>query len=101
MSIKPAAAQDSLIGKTVATPSAGPLAGHISSNTPEIRLVTTADYDETLRLLLDGNVDAAALNLQVGSGLVNGKYPNKVTLPSHPFFELPLAVVTLKGKFRD
>jgi len=90
---------DSLNGKIVATPNGGPLAAYIKSVAPQIKLVTTDDYDQTLDMLVAESTDAAALNLQVGSQLVNRKFPGKITLPDRPFLELPLAIGVLKGAF--
>lgn len=85
-----------LNGKTVMTPKTGPLANYIQRNAPEVKLVTTEDYDETLQRLLSGEAAAVALNLQVGNKLVAASYADKITSPDRYFWELPLAVAIPK-----
>ena len=87
-----------LAGKTVVTPRTGPLAAYIQKNAPDVKLVVTADYDESLGKLMSGEADAAALNVQVGARLAARLHPGKITPPSKMFFELPLAVAVPKGK---
>lgn len=91
----------SLTGKTVATPKTGPLAGFIEKNAPQVRLLVTATYDESLAKLMSGEADAAALNFQVGAGVAEKLYPGKVTRADRLFLELPLAVAVSKGKHAD
>lgn len=86
-----------LNGKSVITPKTGPLANYIQRNAPEVKLATTADYDETLEQLVAGKADAAALNLQVGSRFVADNYAGRVTVPDRYFWELPLAVAIPKA----
>ena len=87
-----------LTGKIVVTPKSGPLAGYIQQNAPQVKLVTTVDYDESLAKLIAGEADAAALNFQVGAQLAAKTYPGKVTPADRFFLELPLAVATTKGQ---
>ena len=86
-----------LDGKVVVTPKTGPLAAYLATHAPKARLIVTADYTESLEKLMQGEADAAALNLQVGSMLAAQQYPNKITPATHLFLELPLALATAKG----
>jgi polar amino acid transport system substrate-binding protein len=51
----------SLADKIVVTPRTGPLAAYIQKNAPEVKLVITKDYEESLSRLVKGEADAAAL----------------------------------------
>jgi ABC-type amino acid transport substrate-binding protein len=90
-----------MAGKTVVTPRTGPLAGYIERNAPQVKLLVTSTYDESLAKLMSGEADAAALNFQVGAGLAEKLYPGKVTRADKLFLELPLAVATAKGRQPD
>lgn len=90
-----------LAGKTVVTPGTGPLAAYIRKAAPEIKLVVTTDYPESLAELVTGKADAAALNYQVGASLANTLYPGKVTVPQKMFSEEPDAVAVAKGQHAD
>lgn len=87
-----------LAGKTVTTPKTGPLAGYIEKNAPQVKLVVTANYEESLQQLVSGSADAAALNFQVGAVLATKLHPGIITAPDKFFLELPLAVAVPKGK---
>jgi polar amino acid transport system substrate-binding protein len=91
----------SLNGKTVTTPRTGPLAGYIEKNYPNVKLIVTADYDESLKQLMSQQADAAALNFQAGAKIAALLFPGKVTEPRELFWELPLAVAVPKGKGAD
>ena len=89
-------------GKTVATPKKGPLAGYIQNRFPKVNVLTDVkDYEETLKAVLDGKADAAALNTQVGPVLARKLFPGKFTLPEKGFLEVPIGVGVLKGKQGD
>jgi ABC-type amino acid transport substrate-binding protein len=88
---------DRLQGVTVLTPRAGPLADYIRQKAPETKVVTTADYNETLSMLISGEAQVAALNWQVGSQLVRRNFLGRVTLPESPFWQLPLVIGVPKG----
>jgi polar amino acid transport system substrate-binding protein len=90
-----------LSDKIVVTPRTGPLAAIIQKTAPAVKLVLTADYEESLALLLSGEADAAALNFQVGTQLAAKLYPGQVTEPRTMFAEQPLAVGVLKGRNSD
>jgi len=92
---EPASLKD-LAGKSVVTPKTGPLAGYIQRTEPAVDLVVTTDYDESLRKLVSGEADAAALNYQVGTMLAKKQQAGKLTLPNKMFLELPLAVAVKK-----
>jgi polar amino acid transport system substrate-binding protein len=87
-----------LAGKTVTTPRTGPLADYIARRFPDVKLVVTADYDESLKQLVGGQADAAALNFQAGARIAAVLFPGKVTEAKSLFWELPLAVAVPKGK---
>ena len=85
-------------GKTVATPKKGPLAGYIQKNFPKVKVLTSVkDYPETLKVVLDGKADAAALNTQAGAVLTKQQFPGKFSLPKKGFLEIPIGVGVLKG----
>jgi polar amino acid transport system substrate-binding protein len=93
----------SLADKIVVTPRTGPLAAYIRKNAPELKLVITKDYEESLgRVVLGrvvkGEADVAALGFHVGISVVSRLYPEQVTLPQAMFTELPFAVAVAKGQ---
>jgi polar amino acid transport system substrate-binding protein len=88
----------SLTGKIVVTPRTGPLAAYIQKNAPNVKLIITKDYEESLSRLVEGEAEAAALGLHVGISIANRLYPGKVTLPRNMFTELPFAVAVAKGQ---
>ncbi len=85
-----------LAGKKVVTPKTGPLSGYIAKNAPQVQLVDSKNYEESLSQLVNGEVDAAALNFQVGKNLAAQLHPGKVTPPNTLFLELPLAIAFIK-----
>lgn len=88
----------SLAGKVVVTPRTGPLAAYIQKNAPELKLVITKDYEESLSHLVKGEADVAALGFHVGISIVSRLFPGQVTLPQTMFTELPFAVAVAKGQ---
>lgn len=90
-----------LAGKTVTTPKTGPLADYVAKRYPDVKLIVTADYDESLKQLVNGEADAAALNFQAGARIARLVAPGKVTEPKTLFWELPLAVAVPKSKRAD
>jgi polar amino acid transport system substrate-binding protein len=87
----------SFAGRTVVTPRTGPLAAFIEKNAPEVRLVRTASYEESLQLLVEGKADAAALNSHVGGEIAAKLHPGKVNVAPRMFLEVPLALAVKKG----
>jgi len=87
-----------LSGKIVVTPRAGPLAAIIQRTAPEIKLVVTTSYEESLARLVAGEADAAALDYQAGAIIAARLYPGQVTLPRTKIDEAPLAIAVRKGK---
>jgi len=86
-------------GKTVATPKKGPLAGYIQKKFPKVNVLTAVkDYPETLKVVLEGKADAAALNFQVATVLAKQLFPGKFSLPEKAFLETPVGVGVPKGK---
>lgn len=86
-----------LAGKIVMTPRTGPLADFIRKTAPEVKLVVTASYEESLARLVEREADAAALNYQAGAQIATRLYPGKITLPRTMFLEVPLGAAVLKG----
>jgi polar amino acid transport system substrate-binding protein len=84
-------------GKTIVTPRTGPLAAYIEKNAPEVKVLRSASYEESLAILVEGKADAAALNSHVGGRLADKLYPGKVNVANRPFLEVPLAVAVKKG----
>jgi polar amino acid transport system substrate-binding protein len=87
----------SLEGKTVVTPPTGPLAAYIEKNAPQVKVLRSASYEESLAMLVEGKADAAALNSHVGGRIAAKLYPGKVNVASRMFLEVPLAVAVKKG----
>ena len=90
-----------LTGKTVVTPGTGPLVAYIQKNAPDLKLVITKNYEESLDRIVSGEADAAALNFQVGAVMANQLYAGKVTMPTTMFEELALTVAVTKGQQAD
>ena len=88
----------SLADKIVVTPGTGPLAAYIQKNAPELKLLITKDYEESLSRLVKGEADVAALGFHVGISIAGRLYPGQVTLPQNMFTELPFAVAVAKGQ---
>jgi polar amino acid transport system substrate-binding protein len=88
---------DALAGKIVVTPRTGPLAAFIGKVAPDVRIVLTENYEESLARLVRGEADAAALN-PAGVSIAARLYPGQVTKPRNMFTELPFAVALSKGK---
>jgi polar amino acid transport system substrate-binding protein len=89
---------DTLAGKTVVTPTTGPLAAFIRKTAPDVRLIVTDDYESSLDRLVGGEADAAALNHQAGAMIANRVYTGRITMPGRMFLELPLAAAVIKGR---
>jgi polar amino acid transport system substrate-binding protein len=87
-----------LSGKVVVTPRAGPLAAFIQKTAPDVKLVVTADYEESLARIVQGDADAAALNFQAGARIAARLFPGQVTIPRNMFIQTPQAVGVLRGR---
>lgn len=85
-------------GKTVVTPRRGPLAAQIAKAAPDVKLLQSTSYEESLELVLSGKADAAALNWQAGLRMARAKHPGKFTLPTAPYVSVPLSFAVAKGK---
>ena len=90
-----------LAGKVVVTPRTGPLAAFIRRTAPDVNLVTTANYEESLARLVGGEADAAALNFQVGARIVAQLYAGQVTVPRIMFSQESMAVAVPKGQRQE
>lgn len=88
-------------GRTVCTPARGPLANFIQSRYPDVRVKTVADYTAALEAVLLGEASAAALNLLVGGGLVQERFPDSFHLPDRTIFEVDLCVAVCEGKHAE
>lgn len=86
-----------LAGRTVVTPRTGPLAAYIEKNAPQVKVLRSASYEESLAMLVEGKADAAALNSHVGGRIAGKLYPGKVNGASRMFLEVPLAVAVKRG----
>jgi polar amino acid transport system substrate-binding protein len=84
-------------GKTIVTPRTGPLTKYLQKSFPEAKLLWVQDYPESLRTVLNGEGDAAALNIHVGSHLARQLFPGRFTVPDKIFLEVPVGVAVLKG----
>ena len=84
-------------GKTIVTPRTGPLTKYLQDSFPKAKLLLVQDYSESLRTVLDGKGDAAALNIHVGSHLARQLFPGRFTLPDKILFEVSVGVAVLKG----
>ena len=87
-----------MAGKTVVSPKTGPLVAYIRNSYSAVTVVPAADYEESLKLLVEGKADAAALNDVVGGALAARLYPGKVTPAARRFLEIPLCIAVAKGK---
>jgi polar amino acid transport system substrate-binding protein len=87
-----------LAGKIVVTPRTGPLAPYLQKNAPDVKLVVTANYEESLDRLVKGEADAAALGFHTGISIANRLYPGQVTLPRSMFLESPFALAAARGQ---
>lgn len=87
-----------LKGKKITTPKTGPLANYLMKNYPASTVLVTSNYDESLKQLVDKDVEVAALNLQVGSALAEQQYPSTIQLPDTLFLKLPLALAVNKNE---
>jgi ABC-type amino acid transport substrate-binding protein len=87
-----------LSGKIVVTPRTGPLAAFIERTAPNVKLVVTSDYEESLARLVRGDADAAALNYHVGAILAAQLHPGQVTMPRIFFNQTPVGLGVRKGE---
>ena len=88
-------------GKTVVTPRRGPLAAQIAKAAPDVKLLQSTSYEESLALVLAGQAAAAALNWQAGLRMARAKHPGKFMLPDAPYVSVPLSFAVAKGKNAD
>jgi len=86
------------IGKTIVTPRTGPLTKYLQQRFPKAELLLVQDYPESLRTVLRGKGDAAALNIHVGSHLACQLFPGRFNLPEKVFFEVSVGVAVRKGE---
>jgi polar amino acid transport system substrate-binding protein len=91
----------SLAGKTVVTPTFGPFVSYIRENFPNVKVVATASYQQSLDRVLSGEADAAALNIQEGSSVVTRSYAGKISVPTTPFLRESLVLAVLKGQHAE
>ena len=64
-----------------------------------MKLVVTADYEESLARLVRGDADAAALNYHVGAVLAARLYPGQVTMPRIFFNQTPVGLGVFEVRY--
>jgi len=84
-------------GKTVVTPKTGPLTEYIQKKFPRVKLLLVKDYPASLKAVMNGKADAAALNIHVGNHLANQFFPEEFTPPKKVFFRTPVGIAVLKS----
>ncbi|MCP5381624.1 MAG: transporter substrate-binding domain-containing protein [Kordiimonadaceae bacterium] len=79
---------------TIVTPKVGPLVSQITLLYPQIKIVTSKDYESSLQDVLYNAaiIDAAALNWHVGRMLIDEKYNGLFHMPTIPFYKIPLSI---------
>lgn len=97
----PPDALDAFAGKVVVTPQTGPIAAFVRRTAPNVRLLVTVDYEDSLGRLVRGEADAAVLSYHVGQRFADRLYPGLISRSSKMFLELPLAVAVAKGTNRS
>ena len=90
-----------LSGKTVVTPSFGPFVTLIRKEFPNVKVVPTSSYQESLDLVVSGQADAAALNIEEGAETVAASYASKITVPREMFVRELLGLAVAKGQHAD
>jgi len=78
--------------RSVATPAAGPLAAIIETQFPGVEIVSTSTYGAAFAEVLNGTVEAAALNYHVGCLRLHRDYPGQFRLPETMFQSISLAL---------
>jgi polar amino acid transport system substrate-binding protein len=90
-----------LSGKSVVTPSFGPFVALIRKGFPNVKVVPTSSYQESLDRVVSGQADAAALNIEEGAETVAASYAGKITVPTKTFVRELLGVAVAKGQHAD
>lgn len=75
----------------IATPAAGPLTDAVRAEFPAAELVLVTDYAGAFAVVLDGEVDAAALNLHVGAQMAARDHAGRIAVPDRSFRPVELA----------
>jgi ABC-type amino acid transport substrate-binding protein len=81
----------------VTTPAKGPLLAIIKSRFPNLKPVPCDDYTQALQLVLERTVDAAALNLHVGSHMIASRHPDRFRPTTTAFYKVALGLAILPG----
>ncbi|MCW5771652.1 MAG: amino acid ABC transporter substrate-binding protein [Rhodospirillaceae bacterium] len=97
----PSASLKDFAGKTVVTPRRGPLAAQIAKAAPDVKVLPSTSYAESLAWVLAGKADAAALNWQAGLRMARANHPGKFALPTAPYVSVPLSFAVAKGRNGD
>jgi ABC-type amino acid transport substrate-binding protein len=87
-----------LSGKTVVTPSFGPFVALIRNGFPDVKVVPTSSYRESLDRVVSGQADAAALNIEEGAETVAASYAGEITIPTKMFVRELLGLAVAKGQ---
>jgi polar amino acid transport system substrate-binding protein len=74
---------------------------YIRKNAPDVKLVITINYEESLERIIKGEAAAAALNFQVGASMAAQLHPGQVTMPGTMFEEVPDAIAVTKGQHAE
>lgn len=90
---------EDLKGLAVATPGNGPLVQYLGAPDTGVRVVPVAGYREALEAVLSGEAAAAALNLEVGTCLVETWFPGRFFLPASFYLHTPLGLAMTKGRW--
>lgn len=93
----PAPAIEDIAGSVV-TPAKGPLAALIATDHPGLDLRLAAGYDESLALVADHAVDAAALNVHAGAEIAALRFAGRIAPAGPVFARLDFAIAARKGE---
>ena len=66
-----------------------------------MKVVPTSSYQESLDLVVGGQADAAALNIEEGAETVAASYGGKITVPREMFVQELLGLAVAKGQHTD
>ncbi|MDP7067623.1 MAG: transporter substrate-binding domain-containing protein [Acidimicrobiales bacterium] len=76
---------------SIVTPAGGPLVVTARESFPNSSVIAVDGYPEALRLVSQGNADAAALNVHVGHQIAERDFPQEFAHPDPVFKEIFLA----------
>lgn len=88
-------------GECIATPRKGPLAQLVGAQCPQARVLLTEGYEASLRAVLDGAADAAALNVHAGAHWADTRFAGRFRTPLTTFARLEFAMAFAKHDSSD